>query len=142
MTLSSFSISTLGLRAQATALHVIGTNVSNVQTGGFKRADVNFQTVLSETVFEQSDIGGTRPKILQRNSIQGNLQPTSSSLDLAIIGQGFFATRSTFDATGETIYTRDGSFERNVLNEISVTDPQTGDVFTTKDAYLVDKNGN
>ncbi len=142
MTLSSFTIAALGMRAQSTGLHVIGTNVSNVQTGGFKRADAHFQTVLSETVFEQSDIGGTRPKILHRNSIQGTLQPTSSGLDLAIVGDGFFVTRSTFDTSGETIYTRDGAFEKSVLNELTLTDPNTGDVFTTKDAYLVDKNGN
>jgi flagellar hook protein FlgE len=142
MTLSAFTISALGMRAQATALHVIGTNVSNVQTGGYKRADAEFRTLMSETTFEQSDIGGVRPNVIQRNTTQGSLLPTNNSLDLAIIGDGFYITRPTFDATGEILYTRDGTFEKSVLNEFSFTDPNTGDAFTTKDAYLVDKNGN
>ncbi|MBT7504848.1 MAG: flagellar hook-basal body complex protein, partial [Rhodospirillales bacterium] len=142
MTLSAFTISTLGMRAQATGLNVIGTNVSNLQTGGYKRADAHFQTMVSETMFEQSDTGGVRPKILQRNSVQGTLLPTGSAMDLAIIGDGFYVTRATFDSSGELLYTRDGAFEKSVLNPITTTDPNTGDIINTKDAWLVDKNGN
>ncbi len=140
--LNGLSISTLGMRAQATALHVIGTNVSNVQTGGFKRTDVEFQTLISEKLFQQSDINGTRPKILQRNSIQGHLQITNRLLDLAIVGDGFFVTQSTLDGNGQLLYNRDGSFETRVVNEITVTDRQTGDTFQSSDSYLADKNGN
>ncbi len=140
--LGAFSISTLGMRAQTVALNQIGTNVANVQTGGYKRTDVQFQTLLSNTTFEQSDIGGTNVKGLQRISQQGLITPSSSSLDVAIGGDGFFVTRSTFDNTGELLYTRDGSFQKQVHNTVTIIDPDTSVPYQSKDAYLADKNGN
>lgn len=139
---NGFSISNLGMRAQVAALGVISANVANVQTGGFKRTDTQFQTVLSDRLFQQSDIGGTRPKMLPRNTIQGNLLPTGRPLDLAIIGDGFFITQPSFSGTGELLYSRDGSFSTRTVNDITVTDPRTGNTFQSNDSYIVDKNGN
>ncbi|MBC8241663.1 MAG: flagellar hook-basal body complex protein, partial [Alphaproteobacteria bacterium] len=138
--LGAFSISTMALQAQATALHQIGTNVSNVSTGGYRRADVQFQSVLGNQMFGERDQGGIRPVIHQRIDSQGVLQGSTSSLDLAISGDGFFITSTDFAAT-DIVYTRDGSFRQAAVNDITVTDSISGATFTTKDGYLVDKNG-
>jgi len=138
--LGAFSVSTLAMRSQSTALHMIGTNVSNVQTGGYKRTDVQFQSVLGNQMFSERDQGGVRPTMHQRIDSQGLLVGTTSSLDLAIGGQGFFITSTDFAAT-DIVYTRDGSFRQAAVNDVVVTDPFSGETFTTKDGYLVDKNG-
>ncbi len=138
--LGAFSVSTLAMQGQATALHQIGTNVSNVQTGGYKRADVQFQSVLGNQMFGELDQGGARPIINQRIDSQGLLFGTSSTLDLAISGGGFFITSTDF-AASDIVYTRDGSFKQAAVNTISVTDPISGQSYTTKDGYLADKNG-
>ena len=140
--LGALSISTQGMKSQATALGVIGTNVANVRSGGYKRSDPFFKTLQSEATFEQSDINANRPVISQRISQQGTLRGTNSDLDLAIIGDGLFITRTTFDTSGDILYTRDGSFAQSSVNDISVTDIVSGTTVSTKDAYLVDKNGN
>ncbi len=140
--IGALSISTQGMKSQATALGVIGTNVANVQSGGYKRADPFFQTLTGKRTFEQSDINANRPIITNRIDLQGTISGTSNAMDTAISGDGFFITRTTFDNSGETFYTRDGSFEQFALNDISVTDPVTGSSYLTKDSYLVDKNGN
>lgn len=138
--LGAFSVSTLAMQGQATALHQIGTNVSNVQTGGYRRADVQFQSVLGNQMFSELDQGGSRPIISQRIDSQGLLFGTESALDLAISGSGFFVTSTDFAAT-DIVYTRDGSFRQAAVNDISVVDPISGQTITTKDGYLVDKNG-
>ena len=47
---SLFQTSTLGMRSQAHALSNIGNNVANVNTGGFKRIDTRFKSILSESL--------------------------------------------------------------------------------------------
>ncbi len=140
--LGSFSISTRGMRSQATALGIIGTNVANVNAGGYKRTDPFFQTLKSNSLFAQSDLGGPKPVVSQTTSIQGTVTGTTRELDLAIAGDGLFVTRTTFDTSGETLYTRDGSFELTTREPFTVTDPDTGNSYEAKKAYLVDKNGN
>ncbi|MBT4888266.1 MAG: flagellar hook-basal body complex protein [Rhodospirillales bacterium] len=138
--LGALAISTQGMKSQATALSTIGANVANVRSGGYKRSDPFFQTLQSKTTFEQSDINANRPILSQRISLQGLLKGTTNDLDLAISGDGFFITRTTFDSSGETLYTRDGSFAQFALNDITIQDGTS--TITTKDSYLIDKNGN
>jgi flagellar hook-basal body protein len=137
---SAFSIPTLGMMGQSYALATIGNNIANVTTGGFKRTDTNFSTLLSQTVDHQSDIGGMKPKDLFQITQQGNMVISNRDLDLAINGQGFFVLNSDISGGGETYYGRDGSFEMATVNDISVTG-NGGSTITTKDGYLVDKNG-
>lgn len=137
--LGALSASTLAMLGQSTALHQIGTNVSNVTTGGYKRTDIQFQSVLGNQMFQEKDQGGMRPVVLQRIDSQGIVTSSAGSLDLAISGGGFFVTSTDFEATN-IVYTRDGSFQQRAVNEISVTDPLSGAVSITKDGYLVDKN--
>ena len=52
---------TLGMRSQAHALNTIGINVANVNTGGYKRTDTEFETLISKTLQNESDLGGVVP---------------------------------------------------------------------------------
>lgn len=137
---SAFTIPTLGMRAQSHSLATIGNNIANVTTGGFRRTDTNFSTVLGRTLGNQSDIGGVKPKDLNQITQQGNLSITNRDLDLAINGHGFFIFNSTATGGGQRYYGRDGSFEMATVNNISVTG-NGGSIIAAKDGYLVDKNG-
>jgi len=146
---SAFTIPTLGMEAQAHSLSTIGNNIANVSTGGFKRTDTTFSTLLGRTLDKQSDIGGVKTKDLQQISRQGNMVISNRDLDLAINGQGFFILNSSATGGGQTYYGRDGSFELSTLNDITVTGTPltnadgstTPTTLSTKDGYLVDKNG-
>ncbi|MEK9753046.1 MAG: flagellar hook-basal body complex protein [Rhodospirillaceae bacterium] len=137
-----FQTPTLGMRSQAHALNTIGINVANVNSGGYKRTDTSFETLISRTLYEQSDIGGVKPKDYQRISEQGLVNSSPRDLDIAINGDGFFYVSPTFDVTDEIFFTRDGSFQ------IGTADGQTSSVtaddsstITISNGYLVDKNG-
>jgi len=108
-----------GLQNHQTRMDVIGNNISNVNTNGFKRGRVNFQDMISQQVAGAAkptdELGGVNPKevglgmtIASIDNIfnQGNLQSTGVSTDLAIQGSGFFVMKSG----DETFYTRNGAF--------------------------------
>ena len=66
-----FQPSTLGMKSQSHRLNTIGYNIANVNTGGFKRTDTEFETVLSKNFFSQSDNGGVKPYARATNDVQG-----------------------------------------------------------------------
>ena len=136
----AFSTSVLGMMSQAAALQNIGTNVANVNTGGFKRIDTSFSTVLSNSLQNLSDIGGVRPSNTSTITQQGAMVTSSSDTDVAIAGKGFFVLNSQQDGSGQKLFTRDGSLEVATVNDISVAGIGGTNV-ATKDGYLVDKNG-
>lgn len=135
-----FSTSTLGMMAQAYSLNVIGNNVANMTTGGFKGTEVRFSSLLSRPLFEQSDLGGVRPIDVYSVDKQGAVVATPRVLDVSIAGRGMFALNTEFDGSGEALYTRDGSFELRVGDPITLTDDD-GNAVTSNEMYLVDKNG-
>jgi len=135
-----FSTSMLGMMSQAAALHNIGTNVSNVNTGGFKRIDTSFSTVLSNSMQNLSDLGGVRPSNTSTITQQGAMVSSTSATDVAIAGKGFFVLNSQQDGSGDKLFTRDGSLEIATVNDVVVTGIG-GTSVTTKDGYLADKNG-
>ncbi|MDP6786710.1 MAG: flagellar hook-basal body complex protein [Rhodospirillales bacterium] len=130
---------TLGMMAQAHALNTIGINLANVNTGGFKSTETRFSTILSDTVDKQSDLGGVKPKDHQKIAQQGFIVSSPGNLDLAINGRGFFIVNTKFNGSGETLYTRDGSFAVATEGTEKVT--VNGASVDIKKAYLVDKNG-
>ena len=134
---SLFQTSTLGMRSQAHALSNIGNNVANVNTGGFKRTDTRFETVLNETLSQQiSDNGGVKPKDFHIIDKQGFLKSTGRELDLAIVGNGFFEVSKGFANTGDTFFTRDGSFRVSAADAFAA--PGAG---VSNPGYLINKNG-
>ena len=109
-----------GLQTHQTRLDVIGNNIANVNTLGFKAGRVTFQDQLSQTLRSSArpstTVGGQNPSqvglgvalgTVDTLQTQGNLQTTGKSTDLAIQGNGFFLVSSG----GNTYYTRDGSFD-------------------------------
>lgn len=137
-----FQTATLGLQAQAHRLNTIGYNIANVNTGGFKRTDTEFETLLSDTTFQQSDLGGVKPYARSTNDVQGLITPTQRPLDLAITGDGFFAVQPELSGTTEIFFTRDGSFSVNTVDgQTSSVTSDDGATITVANGYLVDKNG-
>jgi len=103
-----------GLSSFGEAVRVVGDNISNVNSLGFKSQNVNFSDVLSQTVgVTKSNIGnqvgnGVRIGSITRNQQQGAVQNTTSSTDMAINGKGLFAVRDP--ASNTMNYTRAGAF--------------------------------
>ncbi|HNX58920.1 MAG TPA: flagellar hook protein FlgE [Spirochaetota bacterium] len=108
-----------GLKNHQTRMDVIGNNISNVNTYGFKTSRVSFQDMLSQTIAgaakPEENVGGVNPKqvglgmtvaSIDRIFTQGSLQTTGNQTDLAISGDGFFVV-----ANGDkNYYTRAGAF--------------------------------
>ncbi len=108
--LSSLYTGVSGLAAQGEALGVIGDNIANANTVGFKASRAEFQDIISKSL--KGVLGGNQigrgVKIGAVNPIltQGNVDATEKSTDLAISGDGYFVVRGS---DGES-FTRDGSF--------------------------------
>ncbi|MFL2770258.1 MAG: flagellar hook protein FlgE [Rhodospirillaceae bacterium] len=102
-----------GLQAQSSALGAIADNVTNVNTVGFKGTQVNFRTlVTSQVSLTQYSPGGVQAAPRQTVDLQGLLQATTSSTDVAMSGQGFFVTNEAANPVSgdQFAYTRAGSF--------------------------------
>ncbi len=137
-----FQVPTLGMQSQAHALNTIGINVANVNTGGYKRTDTQFETLISKTLQHESDLGGVKPKDFQRIAQQGFINSSSSDLDVAINGDGFFYVSPTLTVSTDIFYTRDGSFQMGIADgQTSTVTSDDNSTITVSNGYLVDKNG-
>ncbi len=110
-----------GLKSEQEAMDVVGNNVANVNTIGFKKGRITFVDVLSQTMSAatgpEGNIGGKNATqvglgdtvaVVDNIFSQGSLQATSKTTDLAIQGDGFFVVS---DDGGKTYrYTRAGDF--------------------------------
>jgi flagellar basal-body rod protein FlgG len=118
----ALDIAATGMQAQQTNVEVIANNIANMTTTGFKRQRVEFQDLLYQDLrsagSNSSDAGtivpygtqiglGVKSAGVYRIDQQGNLQQTGNTLDLAISGNGWFQVTLP---SGQTAYTRDGSF--------------------------------
>jgi len=103
-----------GLSAFGEAVRVVGDNIANVNSLGFKSQNVVFSDVLSQTVgVTRSNIAnqvgnGVRIGAITRDKAQGSIQNTTNPTDMAINGNGMFALKDP--ASGQTFYTRAGAF--------------------------------
>ncbi|NNU82586.1 flagellar basal body rod protein FlgG [Geobacillus sp. BMUD] len=125
------------MRNFQTKLDVIGNNIANVNTYGFKKGRTIFKDLMSQTISGASGPnagagrGGTNPKqvglgaqlaAIDTVHTQGSLQTTGRVLDLAISGDGFFVVG---DASGNNrMYTRAGNFYLDSQGYIVNTDGQ------------------
>jgi len=101
-----------GLNTDSQAMTVIGNNLANTSTVGFKGARTVFSDLLSSTVYGSggaSQVGrGVGMSKVDNIFSQGTFQSTDSSLDCAIEGTGFFLLKKEGDNT--TYYSRAGAF--------------------------------
>lgn len=116
----TFNVSLSGLNAAQRDLAATSNNIANVGTAGFKRSRAEFGDVFSTSLLSngrtQTGDGVLTTRVAQQFS-QGALQFTDNALDLAITGNGFFATVPNAQSR-EFSYTRAGQFGLNDENLI------------------------
>jgi flagellar basal-body rod protein FlgG len=131
--------SATGMRAQQFNVDTIANNLANVNTGGFKKARVDFQDLLYQTIRVPGarstattvipvglQLGhGVRPGATQRMFTLGNVVETQNKLDLKLDSP--FSFFQVLDDQGNLLYTRDGSFKRDDQGRVVTTDGFTLD---------------
>lgn len=135
-----------GIRTHQVRMDVIGNNIANVNTIGFKSGRAAFQDVLSQTIVgptgPNATRGGTNPAqvglgatVAGIDSIfsQGNLESTGVVSDLALTGEGMFVLRDGI----RRVFTRAGSFQFDANG--TLVNPSNG--FAVQ-GYLADSTGN
>jgi flagellar hook protein FlgE len=138
--IDSINIGLTGLLAFSKDLSVIGDNVANINTPGFKGSKLLFAELLSQrqvgdgaTQDSSLELGaGVGTLATQRTFTAGELRATGNGLDVAIDGNGFFVVRK--DA--ETFYTRAGQFSFN--EDGFLVDPTGARVAALDDGGLKD----
>ena len=122
-----------GMYAQQLYIDNISHNLSNVNTSGFKKTQMQFQDLLYQTINEAGTLtssltqrpveltigNGVKPVSTFKIFTQGNLENTGNPLDMAIDGDGFFQIRR---GDGEMFYTRTGAFRVNDQGRIVTPD--------------------
>ncbi len=132
--MQSLQIAATGMMAQQLNVEVISNNIANMRTTGFKRVRAEFQDLLYQDLRRvgstSSDSGTVVPTGIQlgfgvktgstsRVMSQGSLTSTERDLDVAIRGDGYFAITLP---SGQTAYTRDGSFELDAQGQLVTLD--------------------
>lgn len=129
----SLSIASTGMLAQQTNVDVISNNIANMNTTGFKRQRAEFQDLLYEQIERPGGATGPDTKApsgiqigagvktggVYRIQQQGALQQTENRYDVAITGRGYF---QILLPSGDTAYTRDGSFGVSDQGELVTQD--------------------
>ncbi|HTH17889.1 MAG TPA: flagellar basal-body rod protein FlgG [Magnetospirillum sp.] len=126
----SLNIAATGMLAQQTNVEVISNNIANMNTTAYTRRRPEFSDLLYQNLRRvgaaSSDAGtivptgvqlglGVKTTAVYRITEQGSVQNTDNTLDLAVQGKGYFQIKLP---SGETSYTRDGSFQLSDKGEI------------------------
>ncbi len=124
---SALTTALTGLQAAETTIDVVGNNVANSQTVGFKESEAIFATQFLQTISigsaPSTNSGGTNPRQIglgvkvaeiSPNFTQGTIEISSNPLDVAIQGDGFLIVQS---GTNQ-LYTRNGQLKLNAENEV------------------------
>jgi flagellar hook protein FlgE len=122
-----------GLKNHQTFMDVVGNNIANVNTTGFKQSRVTFQDILSQTVRgpsgPQNGRGGVNPEQVGLGVLisgidtvqtQGTLQSTGKLTDMAIQGDGYFVMNDG----KQDFYSRDGAFDLGI--DGTLVNPSSG----------------
>ncbi len=110
-----------GLNACTQRMAVIGDNIANVNTTGYKSSELSFENLINQSVggFTGQEVGsGVLTGDLRYDWQQGTIQRTSSSYDMAIAGNGFFMVSDG----NKTYYTRDGEFKFDSSGNLQTSD--------------------
>ena len=139
---TSFSTALSALNATSTAIDVVGNNLANMNTPGFKTSELCFRDLVTESLgagLGTTQVGfGTGTPLTVREFSQGAIETSPGLMDAAIQGTGFFVTT---DSSGNTFYTRAGNFTTNTSGNLvtdtgnyvqgwTTIDPATGQVDT------------
>lgn len=127
---TSFYSGLSGLSAYASALNIVGNNLANINTAGFKASDVSFEDLVTRTFGGVATNGagnpmqvglGTLPNSISGIFSQGSIMSTADATNVALEGNGFFVVGNTAE---DRFYTRAGNF------------------FFNDEGYLVNPSGN
>ena len=99
-----------GLRAEGEALSVVGDNIANVSTLGFKKQRSLFEDVLLKSGTPGGGGAGVQQSRVQQVFTQGSLAQTGVPTDLAITGEGFFVVSGSVNGMTSSFYSRAGQF--------------------------------
>src|SRR3954465_14658608 len=109
---TSFSTALSDINAHATPLDVVGNNLANLNTPGFKASVVSFHDLVTQSLgagLGETQVGfGVGTPVTLRQFSQGAIQSTGGPLDAAIQGDGFFVVKGS---AGQQMYTRGGNFQ-------------------------------
>lgn len=111
-----------GLKAQSAALSSISSNIANASTVGFKSTSTSFESFVNKTTFTTESTGGVVSSNYRNVGLQGEIQTSTTTTNLAINGSGYFVV-SDETADGTMRFTRNGTFD------------------TDSDGYLVNQEG-
>ena len=112
-----------GLNAHGRAIAVVGDNIANVNTTGYKSERAVFADLLGRSMMATDQAGaGVRLAAITREFAQGTLMTTDSATDLALNGRGFFVVRGNLGGQQGNFFTRAGQFSLDQNGNL--VDPQ------------------
>src|SRR4029077_2281077 len=112
--LTAMSTGVSGLNAESEALGLIGNNLANSNTVGFKESRAVFDNVLGSAVGTEGAIGqGVRMSTSQQIFSEGSLVNTGQATDVALSGDGFFVVNGSVGGQNGNFYTRAGQTSLN-----------------------------
>ncbi len=138
---TSFSTALSALNAHSTAIDVVGNNLANLNTPGFKKSVVAFHDLVTQSLgagLGETQVGfGVGRPITLRQFSQGAIQSSSGALDAAIQGDGFLVVK---DSAGAILYTRGGHLQVDKDGNLITS---TGERLQgwTKSGGVLDTNG-
>jgi flagellar hook protein FlgE len=141
---TSFSTALSALNATATAVDVVGNNLANLNTPGFKTSVVYFRDLVTQSLgagLGETQVGfGTGRPLTIRQFTQGAIQASTGLLDAAVQGDGFFVLKNT---QGNTLYTRAGNFQVDDAGNLRTNTGERVQGWTNIDSTtgLLDVNG-
>jgi flagellar hook protein FlgE len=141
---TSFSTALSALSAQSTAVDVVGNNLANLNTPGFKTSVVYFRDLVTQSLgagLGETQVGfGTGRPLTIRQFSQGAIQASTGLLDAAIQGDGFFVVKND---QGNTLYTRAGNFQVDLSGRMLTNTGERVQGWTTVDPITgaVNTNG-
>jgi flagellar hook protein FlgE len=116
---TSFSTALSALDATSTAIDVVGNNLANMNSTGFKTSDVSFSNLVTQSLgagLGTTQVGfGTATPLTNADFSQGAIQTSGGLLNGAISGSGFFVVQ---DPSGNTEYTRAGNFQTDASGNL------------------------
>lgn len=145
---SALSTALTGLTAAETQIDVVGNNLANSQTVGFKESSVSFTTQFLQTMglgsAPTAETGGTNPRQtglgtkvaeISPDFTQGTIQTSAAPSDMALQGDGFFIVQTS---SGENMYTRSGIFKTNSESQLVTVNGQRLMGYTVDDEYQLE----
>ena len=118
----SFATALSALAAHTTAIDVIGNNLANLNTPGFKASVVSFHDLVTQSLgagLGETQVGfGVGVPVTLRQFSQGAIQSSGGPLDASIQGDGFFVLKGS---ANQTLYTRGGNFQVDTAGNLTMT---------------------